>query len=246
MFRMLGLGEQAGSGFSRILEAWKEQHWKLPLLAENVELETTELQLSTESLLPEAVVADLETHLGNRFRELPPAGRIALVTAQAEGRVTHARMLETTDLHSRDITLLFQSLVSKGLLERRGERRQAWYRTVEPEEAQHSSHSGPSSSQSSSQSGSSSSQSSSQSLFPQLAVEQVSREHWSSRADVRRAILELCKDNFQTGYELARKLNREHSTILKNYVLPMVKEGVLVRKFPEQPRHPEQAYRVAG
>ena len=31
MFQLAGAGEQAGSGFSRILRAWAEQHWRVPL-----------------------------------------------------------------------------------------------------------------------------------------------------------------------------------------------------------------------
>lgn len=34
MFQMLGLGDKAGSGFSKILRAWKEQWWYLPLVSE--------------------------------------------------------------------------------------------------------------------------------------------------------------------------------------------------------------------
>lgn len=41
MFQLLGLGERAGSGFQKIMRAWREQHWLEPLVAEDTQLETT-------------------------------------------------------------------------------------------------------------------------------------------------------------------------------------------------------------
>ncbi len=36
MFQLIGAAEQAGSGFPKILRAWQEQHWRYPLLNENI------------------------------------------------------------------------------------------------------------------------------------------------------------------------------------------------------------------
>ena len=41
MFQMLGLGEKAGSGFGKILRAWKEQQWLYPLVSEKLALKMT-------------------------------------------------------------------------------------------------------------------------------------------------------------------------------------------------------------
>jgi ATP-dependent DNA helicase RecG len=49
MFQMLGLGEKAGSGFQKILRAWQEQHWFIPQVSENLDIEVTSVNLS---LLP--------------------------------------------------------------------------------------------------------------------------------------------------------------------------------------------------
>lgn len=38
LFQLLGLGEKAGSGFQKILRAWREQHWFIPLVAEKADL----------------------------------------------------------------------------------------------------------------------------------------------------------------------------------------------------------------
>jgi hypothetical protein len=38
MFQMLGLGEKSGSGFPKILRAWREQHWIYPMVSEALDL----------------------------------------------------------------------------------------------------------------------------------------------------------------------------------------------------------------
>ena len=48
MFQLLGLGEKAGSGFQKILRAWREQH---SLVAEDLALETTRIWLPVASMI---------------------------------------------------------------------------------------------------------------------------------------------------------------------------------------------------
>ena len=50
MLALLGFGEQAGSGFSRILRAWREQHWVEPLIADDMSGDFSVLRLSQASL----------------------------------------------------------------------------------------------------------------------------------------------------------------------------------------------------
>ena len=38
ILRLIGLGENIGSGFPTILKAWNQQHWRLPQLEENTNL----------------------------------------------------------------------------------------------------------------------------------------------------------------------------------------------------------------
>ncbi|HCZ14753.1 MAG TPA: transcriptional regulator, partial [Candidatus Accumulibacter sp.] len=52
MFQMLGLGEKAGSGFQKILRAWREQDWMMPFVAENIALEMTRVWLPLASMIP--------------------------------------------------------------------------------------------------------------------------------------------------------------------------------------------------
>lgn len=127
MFQMIGAGEQAGSGVPRILEAWREQHWRAPLLEEQLSPEMTTLRLSMMSLFPAAVIDQLEEQFGDRYRALPELDRLALATACAEGQVTNERLREMSNAHPSDLTVLLRGLVDTGYLDRQGSGRGASY-----------------------------------------------------------------------------------------------------------------------
>jgi ATP-dependent DNA helicase RecG len=117
MFQLIGEGEQAGSGIEKILKAWKEQHWRVPLLYEESEPEQTVLRLSMVSLLPKEAVETLDRHFGSQFRQLSETERIAVVTAYLEGKVTNERMRACTPEHPSDLTIMFRHLTDLGILE---------------------------------------------------------------------------------------------------------------------------------
>ncbi|ODV00450.1 MAG: hypothetical protein ABT20_15995 [Rubrivivax sp. SCN 70-15] len=68
------------------------------------------------------------------------------------------------------------------------------------------------------------------------------------RREVLRAlILELCALRALSARELAAALNRtEHKPLVRDYLSPMVKEGVLAYTIPEMENHPDQRYTVPG
>lgn len=120
MFQMIGEGEQAGSGVSKILTAWRTQHWRAPLLQSTVGVApgqaVTELKLPTASLVPPEIVADLERRYGLSFAALDDVERLALIIAELEGGVTHQRLREVSSDHSRDITIRLRKLKKRKLL----------------------------------------------------------------------------------------------------------------------------------
>ncbi|MFP4101852.1 ATP-binding protein, partial [Coleofasciculus sp.] len=64
MFQMLGLGEKAGSGFQKILRAWREQQWLIPFVSEKLDLEVTSVALPMVSLIPQDVEIELKEIVG--------------------------------------------------------------------------------------------------------------------------------------------------------------------------------------
>lgn len=70
MFRMIGYGENLGSGFPLILNAWNEKHWLKPELQEQPELLQVKLTLYVQN---EPISEPISEPLSNR--------QIAIVTA---------------------------------------------------------------------------------------------------------------------------------------------------------------------
>ena len=110
MFRMIGLGENAGSGFPVILSAWSEQHWRKPELEEHVNLNYVSLKLWMLSIIPEDCLNDLKEIYGEKFNELNKDKVLALVTAYLEEEVTNTRLQDISNNHPYDITKMLHEL----------------------------------------------------------------------------------------------------------------------------------------
>lgn len=83
MFQLLGLGERAGSGFQRIVRAWREQNWLVPLVSEAVGLEMTEISLPLASIIPEDAERELRALVGDAYSALDELSRTILIMALA-------------------------------------------------------------------------------------------------------------------------------------------------------------------
>jgi ATP-dependent DNA helicase RecG len=123
MFLLIGLGERGGSGMPKIYSGWKSRHWRQPLLREKDLPEQTLLELHMLDLLPETVLAELRSRLGERFDGVSPLERMILATAVIEGVVNHARMAEICSDHPHDLSLALARLEREGLLLSQGQSR---------------------------------------------------------------------------------------------------------------------------
>jgi ATP-dependent DNA helicase RecG len=239
MFQMIGAGEKAGSGFPKILQAWREQHWRAPALEENVEQEEVCLRLPTISLLPPEVTEEMERRFPKRLARLDETGRLAIATAILEGRVSNERLQELTDKHPRDITFLLKRLVDEHFLVGNDKRRWSSYALVPISpapglvDAQHKEESSPHKDPSSPHNGTS-----------PAVVEEVRKHKRSAPDKVEAAILVVCADQFVMAEELAEKLQRGMKSLKNNYISKMIRDGRLELRYPGQPTHPQQAYRA--
>lgn len=128
MFRLVGVGEQAGSGIPKIYGGWATQHWRAPALYErNEPYNQTLMELRMVDLLPKDLLASLRRAFGARFDALEQNERLTLAAAASEKVVTHARVREMTSLHPFDATRLLQNLVRDGFLEAHNPGRGAVY-----------------------------------------------------------------------------------------------------------------------
>lgn len=245
-FTLLGLGERAGSGVPKILQAWRDQHWRAPSIEEDPDAGTTTLSLSQASLLPDEVVDRLRQRFPD-FASLGADGVLAVATASIEGRVTNRRLQELTDKHPRDLTFLLKELVDRRMLTAHGERGGTWYTVWEADEDERQLPlpAGEGSAQSSTQSAADSAQSSAQSSGgsgESGVLERVRGSRWARHADVQQAIVELCRGRWLSSAQIADELGRAQSTLRKSYLPELVASGDLRMSKPEQPNAPDQSY----
>ncbi len=116
MFQLIGMGEQAGSGFPKMLRAWMEQHWQYPYMDENTSLETTTLYMPTISLFPQEIQDDLEHLFGTEYKSLNKDERLALILAFVEKEVTNVRLSNIGAIHPADTSKILRKLVDRSLL----------------------------------------------------------------------------------------------------------------------------------
>lgn len=116
MFRMIGLGDNIGSGFPTILNAWGEEQWRKPDLSQNSELHQVELKLWMISLMPAECTEYLQKLFGVKYNHLDKESQIILGTAYLENSVSNVRMQSILELHSTDIGHILSDLVEQKLL----------------------------------------------------------------------------------------------------------------------------------
>ena len=128
MFQQIGGGEKAGSGIDKIRQGWRAQHWRLPIIREQVQPDRVNVVLPMVSLLPEESLERLRTRFGPKFNRLNSLEVQALVTADLEGAVSNQRLQEVCEEHPADLTKMLHNLVSRGFLHQDGQNRWASYR----------------------------------------------------------------------------------------------------------------------
>ena len=122
MFRMIGLGDNIGSGFPTILSAWGEENWRQPDLYADQELHQVDLRLWMVSLMPKECTDYLNSVFGMAYQYLQSDEQIILATAYLEEKVSNARLQSVLSMHSIEVGRLLANLAEKNMLvvERRG------------------------------------------------------------------------------------------------------------------------------
>ena len=88
MLRMIGFGENVGSGFPKIIAAWKETNWGKPQLLNKLDVDEVEL------VLPVPLVKPGKTELSDELSiELPEGLSIRLSKGLSETAVTIFKLI---------------------------------------------------------------------------------------------------------------------------------------------------------
>ena len=246
IFQMLGLGEKAGSGFGKILRAWKEQQWFIPLVSEKLDIEVTFVFLPMVSFIPENVAKELKEIVGSNYSNLTELERIILVITHEFGEVSNTHIQRYSKDHPTDIGRCLKRLVDNGCLEKSGQGKGTRYNlpnqdrpdllsllTSSDQNEPNSDHNKPSSDHNQKQ------------LLIDIAAPVREKKRVNPEL-MRTTILNVCSNEYINLKRLAELLARTPDSIRANYINPMLKEGRLQLQYPDQPNHPKQAYKTVS
>ena len=134
--RMIGAGDNVGSGFPTILSAWGEENWRKPDLSQNEDLHQVDLKLWMISMMPPECTEHLQQLFGLAYTHLAKEEQIILGTAYLENMVTNSRLQSMLELHSTEIGRILSNMVEQGLLVANKKGRWTSYRLNEAYEIQ--------------------------------------------------------------------------------------------------------------
>lgn len=263
MFTMIGAAEKAGSGIDKIKNGWNSQHWRSPIVREQMRPDRVMWVLPMLSLIPEESLERLKDRFGARFYKFNKLEIQALVTADIEGYVDNARMRQITGQHASDITKLLQDLVSHGILQQNGQGR--WTRYCLPADesnslhievhsvhkeadsvhkSDHSVHKDVDSVHKNSHSVRKDEDSTDQwALFNKIA-ETAQQNKRLPPKEMEFIILRLCKDHWLTRKQMSDLLQRHPDSLRSRFLTSMVEHGLLQLRYPDKPNRTDQAYKT--
>jgi DNA-binding MarR family transcriptional regulator len=239
------------------------KNWRAPDIEERIETDQTILALRMVSLMPEESVEYLRKQIGKAFDHLSQSERIALVTAHAEGCISHARLTELTKEHPSDLTHILHGLVAKGILQSEGKSTATFYflpgaHPIESSGAKEVfglnvfSHQAEAKGMSSGHKEVSSGYKEESSGHSEVLQEHIEilRSIATPVASAQRApkdlvvstILQLCQGRYLSLAELADLLKRDPDTLRKNFIRVMLADQQLLAEHPNITTHPKQRY----
>jgi len=251
IFTMIGAAEKAGSGVDKIRMGWSSQHWRSPMIREQVQPDRVLWILPMVSLIPEESLARLRRRFGEKFSSFNKMEIQALVTADIEGFVDNARMRQITNCHAMDITLLLQSLVSKEALIQEGQGR--WTRYSLPFH--------PDSVHNEGDSIHNEKDSVHKEMNYSVHKGEIPSDQWDilweianparekkrlSTEEMEEIILKLCKDRWLTRIQLSKLVSRNSDGLRSRFLTPMVQHNLLELRYPDKPNRVDQAYTTAS
>lgn len=252
MFMMIGAAEKAGSGIDKMRKGWASQHWRSPMVREQVQPDRVEWRLPRVSLIPDDSLARLQDLFGDGFRKFSKEEVQALVTADIEGDVDNARMRQICLLHAADVTRLLQGLVANGALEQVGQGRWSRYRFANVGHSAHNAgdsehmgnHSEHKLGDSEHKSDDSIHKPNNSKYSPELlAIAAKARKNERLQPDeAELIILQLCQGRWLTRNQLADLMKRNPDGLRARFLTAMVAHQRLRLRYPDKPNRADQAY----
>ena len=116
MFRMIGYGDNIGSGFPTILDACRQELWRKPDLKEFSDLRTVDLKIWMVSLMPPEITSKMKSLYGNAYKHMSGMEKQVMATALLEEEVSNSDMQTLMGKNPIEVGTILNQLVEKQLL----------------------------------------------------------------------------------------------------------------------------------
>lgn len=259
MFLNIGIAERMGSGVSKIIAGWRDNHWRTPRLTVESSPDRVLLELPMINLLDRDTVNELKNIYGD-LEYFSTNELMTLAMCLEEGDVNNARLQFVLDLHSSDITKMLQELSKKSFILQDGKGRGSTYHInksfkeelnnlivlvdpdIKSESNDDSERKGYSDSKDYSDSKSSSRENYANNNSATTELPNAKRLDKSTLDDL---IVKFCTNEYRTLDEITSHINRQKSYV-RNTVLPRILlSGRIQRKY-KAVTNTKQAYIATG
>lgn len=254
MFMLIGRAEKAGSGADKIMNGWKNAHWRKPYLELESQPDRVKLTLPMFNILPDKILTELRARFFN-LEELTPDELTVLAFCHIEGSISNNRLQYVLSMHSSDISNLLNNMVAKGFLEGDNKGRWTLYKISDEREVAaekvttsngkvattgKTTHTPQQKVITSDEMVTTSAGKVTTSVLPEAtAAKRFTKE------ELEKEIMRLCKSGYRKKEELADALGKSVDYLKTRFIYRMQREGKLKAKFPYTPNHYDQAYKTS-
>ena len=128
MLRMIGFGDNIGSGYPTILRAWKDEHWRKPTLLDRTELRQVDLTMPMISLLPESVLNAMKAFYGEEsYHAMTSEEQMILAYVWNGDSISNTELQQLLGLNSIEVGKILHQMVAKQLLNKENNNRWTTY-----------------------------------------------------------------------------------------------------------------------
>ena len=128
MLRMIGFGDNIGSGYPTILRAWKDEHWRKPTLIDRTELRQVDLIMPMTSLLPESVLSEMKAHYGEEsYHAMTSEEQMILAYVWNGDSISNTELQQLLGLNSIEVGKILHQMVDRQLLNKENKNRWTTY-----------------------------------------------------------------------------------------------------------------------
>ncbi|MGN1236036.1 MAG: RNA-binding domain-containing protein [Bacteroidaceae bacterium] len=128
MLRMIGYGDNIGSGYPTILKAWKDENWRKPTLLDRTELKQVDLTMPMISLLPEAVLKEMKVYYGNEtYQAFTSEEQMIMAYVWNGDSISNTELQQLLGLNSIEAGKILHQMVDKQLLNKENKNRWTTY-----------------------------------------------------------------------------------------------------------------------